>query len=180
MRNILLNLTVSLDGFIEGPNGEFDWCFTDQDYGMTAFLEQTDTILLGRKSYELLLTMEGDSFPNHKKYVFSQTLDAVAAPYILQKGPAEDAVRRLRAEPGKDMWLFGGAALLSSLLNAGLVDQFMISVHPILLGGGKPLFQGLGGRIPLHFERSESFSSGLVQLFYRVPFPTFAPCESKS
>ena len=127
MRKIILNLTVSLDGFIEGPNGEFDWCFTDQDYGMTPFLEQTDTILLGRKSYELLQKMGGDSFPSHQKYVFSRSLDAVNTPYQLAHGPAEQAIDRLRKEPGKDMWLFGGAELVDSLLKIDLIDELLRS-----------------------------------------------------
>lgn len=169
MRKILLNLAVSLDGFIEGPNGEFDWCFTDQDYGMSGFLAQTDSILLGRKSYQLLEKMGGDDqFPHHAKYVFSNTLDEVVEPYILTKGPAEDAVRLLRNSPGKDIWLFGGSALIASLLNAGLVDELMLAVHPILLGGGKPLTGQLNERIPLELVQTKPYDSGLVQLFYRI------------
>ena len=168
MRKLILNLCVSLDGFIEGPNGEFDWCFTDMDYGMTRFLAETDTILMGRKSYDVLQTMEGDSFPDHRKVVFSQTLSSIAPPYELASGSAEEIVGRMKtAGAGKDLWLFGGASLTSSLLNAGLVDELMLSVHPLVLGAGKPLFEGLNGRIPFTLLRTETFPTGLVQLFYQ-------------
>ena len=84
MRNVILNLAVSLDGFIEGPNGEYDWCFTDQDYGMTEFLQRTDTIFLGRKSYELLMSTEINPFPDMKKYVFSRTLHQAIGAQIIR------------------------------------------------------------------------------------------------
>ena len=76
MRKIILNLAVSLDGFIEGPNGEYDWCFIDQDYGMTDFMDSIDAIFFGRKSYELVLKTGADYFGNKKQYVFSKTLPA--------------------------------------------------------------------------------------------------------
>lgn len=168
MRSIILNLALSLDGFIEGPNGEFDWCFTDQDYGMTPFLSQTDTILMGRRSYETLLGMGEDHFPQHQKFVISRNLETVEAPYRLLRGEGDDMAREIKAQAGKDIWLFGGAELTTTLLEAGLVDEFMLAVHPLLLGSGKLLFPTLSKRIPLQLQRAETFSSGLVQLFYRL------------
>lgn len=111
--------------------------------------------------------MEGDSFPDHEKYVFSETLTEVHTPYRLINRRAEETVPELKNGAGKDLWLFGGAVLTSSLLNAGLVDELILSVHPVLLGSGKSLLAGLSGRISLDLMRSESFSSGLVQLTYR-------------
>ena len=72
MRNVILNVAVSLDGFIEGPNGEFDWCFTDQDYGMHNFLQRTDSIFIGRKSFEVLMRSYRNAFSDKRKYVFSK------------------------------------------------------------------------------------------------------------
>ena len=172
MRKIILNLAVSLDNFIEDQNGAFDWCFTDQDYGMAAFLEQTDTILLGRKSYELLLSMGDDNFPKHKKYVFSRNLDSVQSPYLLAKQPTEQAIRDILQTPGKDLWLFGGAELVASLLNAELIDECLLAVHPLFLGAGKPVFAGLEHRVHLDLIRSKPYSSGLVQLHYRFKSPS--------
>jgi len=85
MHKIILNLAVTLDGFIEGEKGEYDWCFTDQDYGMTEFLISIDTIFLGRKSYELLMNYDANSYQEKTKIVFSKTLKNVANNFILKK-----------------------------------------------------------------------------------------------
>ena len=167
MRKILLNLAVSLDGFIEDANGAFDWCFTDQDYGMTAFLAGVDAILFGRKSYEVMLKLDPNGFADKTRYVFSNSLEAVADGYELVKGDLSEAVQKIRNQPGKDIWLFGGSLLAHSLLQANLVDEMLISVHPILLGSGKPLFLETDGRTPLDFVEAIPYPSGLVQLRYR-------------
>lgn len=146
MRNIILQLAVSLDGFIEGPNGEFDWCFTDADYGMTAFSKRVDAIFIGRKSYELTLSMGGSAppgFPAIKEYVFSDSLSKVEGDRILVSGDLVKEVSRIKNEPGKDIWLYGGASLTSAFIDLGLVDEMALAVHPILLGAGKLLFQNI-------------------------------------
>ena len=169
MRKVILGLAVSLDGYIEGPNGEYDWCFTDQDYGMSEFFQRIDSVFIGRKSYELTLTM-GDAampgFPKLTNYVFSTTLKEVKPGDILIKGDIEAAVKRIKNEPGKDIWLFGGASLTASLLNLGLIDEIGLAVHPIILGGGKPLFSNIKNRIPLTLSDAKTYSSGLVALTY--------------
>src|SRR4051794_1659634 len=106
MRKVILNLAVSLDGFIEGPNGEFDWCFTDQDYGMKAFFSRIDAIFMGRKSYELVKKMGDDIYRNSKIYIFSSTLKEVAPGEELITGNLEKAVEQIKHTPGKDIWLF--------------------------------------------------------------------------
>src|SRR6185503_15388911 len=120
MRKIVLQLAVSLDGYIEGPNGEFDWCFTDEDYGMSAFFNRIDSTFMGRKTYELALAMADQipaDFPKFKEYVFSNTLDKVKEGAILVKGNNKIKIYKIRKEKRKDIWLFGGADLISSLLN---------------------------------------------------------------
>src|SRR4030095_9703876 len=111
MRKIILGLAVSLDGYIESPNGEYDWCLMDQDYGMSAFFKRIDTIFMGRKSYELALSM-GDvampGFPKLKEYVFSNTLSKVRKDATLIHGDITRQVKEIKSEPGKDIWLFGG------------------------------------------------------------------------
>ena len=166
MRKILLNLAVSLDGYIEGPNGEFDWCFTDQDYGMKAFLDSVDAIFFGRKSYELMLTMEGDQFPHQKKYVFSNTLQSVQEGWTLVKGHLESEVHEIIQEEGKDIWMFGGASLIASFMQFDLIDELMLAVHPILLGSGKFLYPELPERKHLTLLKAKEYSSGLVHLIY--------------
>ena len=169
MRKIILSVAVSLDGFIEGPKGEYDWCFTDQDYGMSAFFRRIDTIFVGRKTYEMSLGMEGGAgFPKVKEYVFSTTLDKVKEGAILIKDNLEAEVEKIKGEHGKDIWLFGGAALTMSMMNAGLVNELSLAVHPILLGGGKPLFQNVKTPIGLVLLDTRTYSSGLVSLTYSV------------
>ena len=169
MRKVILGLAVSLDGFIEDPTGEFDWCFTDQDYGMTDFFKNVDTIFIGRKSYEMAQSM-GDAampgFPKLKEYVFSTTLKKVKKGAVLIKANIKKEVEKIKAKKGKDIWLFGGAGLTSSLLNLGLVDELWLSVHPIILGGGKPLFSDINKRVHLKLVNSKKYSTGLVSLVY--------------
>jgi len=171
MRKIILQLAVSLDSFIEGPNGEFDWCFTDQDYGMNAFLDRIDTIFAGRKTYDLLMDMGEHgkaAFPPVQYYVFSNTLKTVEKGDTLVTGDIKAAVTGIKRQPGKDIWLFGGASLTSSLIQLGLVDEIALAVHPILLGSGKSLFSNIPARIQLQLIGSQTYSTGLVFLTYNV------------
>ena len=167
MRKIILNLAISLDSFIEDANGAFDWCFTDQDYGMTEFLDRIDTIFYGRKSYELILEMGDTTFADNRQYVFSNTLGTVEPGWDLINKDILNKVLEIRQQPGKDIWLFGGTSLVTTFIEAGLVDEYLLSIHPLLLGGGKPLFQNLSGRVPLELVDTKSYSSGLVQLVYK-------------
>ena len=169
MRKVILNVAVSLDNFIEGANGEYDWCFTDQDYGMKNFFKRTDAIFLGRKSYELVTKTGADYFGKRKIYVFSKTLSETKNKNttIINKDVAA-AVNKIKNEPGKDIWLFGGASLVTTFINESLVDELMLAIHPILLGNGKPLFQNINKRIKLELTDAKTFSSGLVQLFYAL------------
>ena len=171
MKKIILAVAVSLDGFIEGPNGEYDWCFTDQDYGMAEFYNRIDSVFLGRKSYELTLSM-GDmqmpGVPKFQDYIFSNTLKEVKPGKILISGDIESKVRQIKNNEGKDIWLFGGAKLTRSLLNLGLVDEIWVGVHPIVLGGGKPLFEDISGRVQLKLMNSKVYDTGLVSLIYQV------------
>ena len=171
MRKVILGLAVSLDGYIEGPNGEYDWCLTDQDYGMSAFYKRIDSLFIGRKSYDLTLSMGDEAMPDFPKlteYVFSTTLKEVKPGAILINGDIEAEVNRIKNEPGKDIWLFGGANLTASLLNLGLIDEIGLAVHPIILGSGKPLFSNIKGRIPLKLIDTKTYSSGLVYLTYTL------------
>lgn len=170
MRKIILQLAVSLDGFIEGPNGEFDWCFTDDDYGMTEFFNRIDAIFIGRKSYELTLTMGGSTppgFPALKEYVFSNSLNKVEGDRILVSGDIAKEVNKIKTEPGKDIWLYGGTSLTTAFINLDLVDEMALAVHPVLLGAGKLLFQNIPGRVPLQLINTQTYPTGLVMLSYK-------------
>src|SRR5437870_9573029 len=126
MRKLILSVAVSLDGFIEGPNGEIDWCFMDQDYGLKDFFKQIDTLFIGRKTYELMLSMGENAspgFPKFKEYIFSTTLDKVKDGAVLIKDDIQAQVEKIKNEKGKDIWLFGGGSLTTSLMNLGLVNE---------------------------------------------------------
>jgi dihydrofolate reductase len=175
MRRIILGLAVTLDGYIEGSNGEYDWCFTDQDYGLTEFFTRIDAIFIGRKSYEMTQQYADDNngemvpgMPAMTEYVFSKTLKSVkkGAELISENSIAE--VRRIKGLPGKDIWLFGGASLADNLLKAGLVDELWLSVHPILLGSGKSLFYKYNSRISLTLLESKTYETGLISLRYGI------------
>jgi dihydrofolate reductase len=169
MRKIILNLAVSLDGYIEGPNGEIDWCLTDQDYGMEAFFNDIDVIFMGRKSYDMIAGLPSPFF-NKKTYVFTnqpllmadEGTETISSDEFLQK------VTAIQELPGKDICFFGGADLLNSFIKHTLIAEFIISVHPVVLGGGRPLFNDLKNRLDLLLLGSETFSSGLVQLKYVI------------
>ena len=170
MRKIILGLAVTLDGLIEGPNGEYDWCFTDQDYGMTEFMRSIDTVFYGRKSYEMMMKAGGEGenpFAGFKTYVFSNTAKAFTGVEVIS-GDFENAVLKLKQQPGKNIWLFGGASLTTSFINARLVDELWLSVHPILLGSGKPLFSDIIGRVGLQLLETKNYQTGLVSLRYAI------------
>lgn len=169
MRKIILNLAVSLDGYIEGPNGEYDWCFADQDYGMTAFLGSTDAIFLGRISYEMLMRDSPEVFSTIKMYVFSNTLTKVEGnAEVITEADFKTRIEEIRHQPGANIWLFGGADLVSAFITHNMINELLISVHPVILGSGKPLFINIKERTELTLIGSEQFSSGLVQLKYTL------------
>lgn len=170
MRKVILGVAVSLDGLIEGPKGEYDWCFTDQDYGMASFLKSIDALFMGRKSWDLVQSMKGSNpWKGSTTYVFSNTLKAVKGKDSgLVSGDLHAKVSELKKMKGKDIWLFGGASLTASLMNEGLVDELHLAVHPIVLGQGKPLFQGINHRVKTILIDTKVYNTGLVVLNYQV------------
>ncbi|HZY81385.1 MAG TPA: dihydrofolate reductase family protein [Cyclobacteriaceae bacterium] len=164
MRRIVLGLAVSLDGFIEGPNGEYDWCFNDQDYGLTPFFKSIDSIFMGRRSYDVAKSNGGmEMYKGVQTYVFSRSLAATEDVKVVRS--IDDAMTIIKS-PGKDIWLFGGAELTTEFINRGMVDELWLSIHPILLGSGKPLFQNIDGRKHLKLTESKTYDTGLVSLKY--------------
>ena len=177
MRKIVLDLAVTLDGFIEGNNGETDWCLLDEDMDFDGFLATIDTIFYGRVSYDAWgHYLPGNSASeaetklwkmvhSKKKYVFSrQHRQDDRASFISTDISAR--VTALKKETGKDIWLYGGASLIKAFIQADLVDIYRLSVHPIALGTGKPLFEDLKNRVKLSLIKTNVFKSGVVQLIY--------------
>jgi dihydrofolate reductase len=168
MRKVVLGLAVSLDGFIEGPNGEYDWCFTDQDYGMSEFMKRIDAIIMGRKSFEIAQKYEGENpWKGVLTYVVSNTLKKIDQPDTkLISGDLRNEIDAIKRSDGKDIWLFGGAELTTFFINEQLIDEYWLAVHPIILGSGKQLFNNIDGRKKLKLLDQRSYSTGLVSLRY--------------
>jgi dihydrofolate reductase len=144
MRKIILSVAVSLDGLIEGPNGEYDWCPPPSKKEMDDFLKTIDVIFMGRKSYE----MAGEFMtPDKLTYIFSNKLKQVRGKNVkLLGGDVLKEVEKIRKQNGKDIWLWGGAGLTSWFINQNLVDEMWLGLVPIVLGKGKPLFENIEAR----------------------------------
>ena len=170
MRRVLYRVAASLDGFIAGPNGEIDWIVPDPTVDFASLYASVDTVLLGRRTYELTLQPGAPPWPaGWRVFVFSRTLEASEHPAVhVVSTDVASTVSRLRAEPGRDIWLFGGGSLCASLLAADLVDQIEVAIMPVLLGGGVPLVAAVAPRPRLVLTRSHHSPNGIVNLQYEV------------
>ncbi len=174
MRRIKLYIASSLDSFIAGENGNIDWLFSDADYGYTEFYNSIDTIFVGRKTYEQSLAFEEYPYKGKKVYVFTHNAkkqsDKKASDVEYFDKDILDFVRRLIQQPvsNRDIWLLGGGEIVSLFLNADLIDEIILSVHPIILGKGIPLFNKIKKLKKLKLIKSIPFESGLVQLHYSI------------
>jgi len=171
MRRLRYGVATSLDGFIAGPNGEYDWIVPDPSIDWAALWSQFDTLLMGRLTYEVAKTRRASLSGSGQEWiVVSRTLKPEDNPgiTILSSGIVE-AVAALKARPGpqpqKDIWLMGGGVLFRSMLDAGLVDAIDVSVMPVLLGSGVPLLPE-GRRRTLHLDTSKVLPSGILMLSY--------------
>ena len=135
----MYSAAMSLDGYIAGPKGESDWIVIDPELDFGAMFARFDTILLGRKTYETTRSGGGGGMPGVKSYVFSRTLQQADARGVTVSDDPMETISALKAQPGKDIWLFGGGSLFRSLLELGLVDAVGVAIIPVLLGGGVPL-----------------------------------------
>ena len=168
MKRLRYHVAVSLDGFIAGPKGEYDWIVMDPSVDFTALFKQFDTAVMGRKTFEAVLAQgTGGEMPGLKVIVFSRTLRAADYPKVtITNHDPVATVRKLKSDEGKDVWLFGGGALFRTLADAGLVDTVELGVMPVLLGQGIPLVPP--GRAIKHLRLLEhkALPSGIVMLKY--------------
>jgi len=185
MRKVILSLAVSLDGFIEGPNKEVDWMTFDEEtaIGLNNFLQEIDTILYGRVSYELYghytpadtsSDFEKDFYNKTNrltKYVFSSSkVNFNGNPNVVKSDIAQ-TILNLKQQQGKHLWLFGGSGLITTFMNLKLIDEIRIAVIPVILGSGTPLFKGIKDRVKMHLLKiSTSTKSGVVELSYTPSF----------
>jgi dihydrofolate reductase len=171
MRRVLYRVAASVDGYIAGPGGEVDWITHDPAVDFAKVYESVDTVLLGRRTYELTRQPGAPAWPQGWQiYVFSRTLPPEEHPGVtVVTVDAGARVAALRAAPGREIWLFGGGSLFRSLLGAKQVDLVEVLVIPVLLGGGVPLLETGAPLTRLALEHVQRYPSGLLGLRYRIP-----------
>jgi dihydrofolate reductase len=170
MRRIRYAVAMSLDGYIAGPDGESDWIIMDPEIDFGELFRQFDTALMGRRTFELARTRGGGgSMPGMKAVVVSRTLRQEDYPEVtMLDDNFAAALTRMRAEPGKDIWLFGGGSLFCSSLDVELVDTVEVAVIPVLLGGGVPPLPPPTRRARLELVSSKAYGTGIVALEYAI------------
>ncbi|HEY9612754.1 MAG TPA: dihydrofolate reductase family protein [Allocoleopsis sp.] len=169
MRKVVLFIASSLDGYIARPSGDIDWLFTDQDYGYSEFFASVDTVIMGRKTYEQVLTFGEYPYQGVKSYVFTKNPYFQADNKVkLVKEDTKKFVDDLRQADGKNIWLVGGSRLTHDFMDKNLVDELILSIHPIVLGEGIPLFANPITPQSLNLIKCQTYNSGLVQLSYNI------------
>lgn len=183
MRKIIASEMVTLDSFYAGPNGEIDWFFWNEELAGYAIdlISSVDTLLFGRVTYELMASYWPSAAPptedpiiidrmnNLPKIVFSKTLEKVEWKNTnLKKEIDAEEVLRMKKQPGKNIVIYGSGSILTVFMNLGLIDEYHLFVHPIVLGRGKPLFKDLNDRHKLELLETKVFSNGIVLLHYRT------------
>jgi dihydrofolate reductase len=171
MRRLRYQVAVSLDGFIAGPEGEYDWIVMDPAIDFAAMYKEFDTAVMGRKTYEVMTAQGGHGkIPGLEVIVFSRTLPPATYPGVrIVRDDPREIVSKLKMKTGRDVWLFGGGVLFRLLLDAGLVDTVEVAVIPVLLGSGIPLLPpGATTKLILSDHRVLP-ASGIVALSYSLP-----------
>jgi len=170
MRLVRYGGAMSLDGYIAGPNGEYDWIVQDPDMSFATMMAEFDTFLIGRKTWDVMVKARRTRPPKGIEYVvFSKTLKAGDHPQLRIEPDAEQVVQELSQKPGKDIALFGGGELFRTLLKAGLVDRIEVSVVPVLLGGGIQLLPAPANQAKLRLLQQRLYpKTGLVRMEYEI------------
>lgn len=171
MRKLTLGLANSLDNFIARKDGACDWLFYDEETAdiTKEFMKTVDTFLIGRKTYDVMLSFGQTSYPNVKNYIFSRTMKKNA--YKNVEVISDDAaffVKKLKQEKGKGICLFGGGELAKSLFIENLIDEIVLNIHPVLLGSGIPLFYETNRQIDLELIDCKTYKKGNIIVTYRV------------
>jgi dihydrofolate reductase len=180
MRKVCLGMNITLDGYVAGPNGELDWAFRtmspDMGEWVIEFLREVDTILLGRNTYLQQAAAwpsqtgeMADLLNSHTKIVFSKQLTTLEWNNSrLATADAAEEIARLKQQPGKNIYVSGGATLAQSLSQMALIDEYNLAMHPIVLGSGKPLFKDLSHPLNLKLVSTKTFASGAIGLSYQL------------
>ena len=176
MRRVRYQVACSLDGYIADQNDGYDWIVMDPDIDFEALFAEFDTLLMGRRTFEVT----GASFPDMKVVVFSRTLRQADHSVTVVSDHIKETVNALRAQPGKDIWLYGGGELFQKLLALDCVDTVELAVIPVLLGSGRPLLPAPSVRRSLVLTAQRVYQkTGIVLLKYDVATPEKKPSTRK-
>ncbi|MBN4005453.1 dihydrofolate reductase family protein [Nostoc sp. LPT] len=172
MTKVTLYIAASLDGYIARSDGKIQWLSIldteDEDYGYTAFYESIDAIILGSKTYEVGLGFDRWPYPEKKSFVFTQrNFQSDREDVVFVSDPVKQALANIEAQGFKNIWLVGGGKLINSFLQHSLIDEYIISTIPIILGGGIHLFPPSNHEEKLELINSQQYPSGLLQAHYR-------------
>lgn len=174
-RKVIVHIATSADGYIARPDGDLEWLTSRPKpkafYGVPAFMKTIDTMILGRKTYEMGLRLGGKFDSGGRTIVFSRQAPPADAPPTVEfvNQPIARVVRQLRDQAGKDIWLMGGGDLIASFLDERAIDEFVITMTPVFIGDGIPLIARRHRHLPLALLSTQSFEDGVVQLHYGVP-----------
>ena len=171
MRKVTYGAACSLDGFIATPDHGVEWLrWSDDVRRLTAtYWSRVDTVLMGRKTYEIARAHGGGRYPGVANYVFSRSLieDPEPGVHLIREG-GQTFVRKLKATPGGEICVMGGSELARGLFEAGLIDEVGVNVQPILLGDGVPLFRRVNMRTELDLVECAKIAHGCVYMLYRI------------
>lgn len=168
MRKVVLFIATSIDGFIAGKDGDTDWIYTDGDFGYGEFYSTIDTTIMGYNTYYFVKQFSEFPYPDKKNFVFTRkkrVIDSNPVEFVFDD--VVEFVSKLKKKEGENIWLIGGGQINSILHNANLIDQMIISIHPIALGNGIRLFPDENVN-QLHFRliNHHLYDRGLIQLTY--------------
>jgi dihydrofolate reductase len=168
-RRIRYQVACSLDGYIATPSGGYDWIIMDPDIDFGALFAQFDTLLMGRATYEVI-SAGGEQYPGMKVFVFSRTLRQQDHPGVtIVSDRIGETIDELRAQPGKDIWLYGGGQLFHSLMDLGYVDTIEPAIVPVVIGDGIPMFPRADMRHSLELTNYRLYEkTGIILLEYAV------------
>ena len=173
-RKVIVHIATSADGYIAGPDGDLEWLTSRPKpkgfYGIGEFMKSIDTKLFGRKTYDAAMRMGGTFDTTGRTFVFSHRARPGGAPGAVEfvSEPVSSFVSQLREQPGKDIWLMGGGELIASFLDAGAIDEIVLTVMPVFIGDGIPLIPRHHRHTLLDLQNVERFDDGVVQLHYGV------------
>jgi len=171
VRTVTYGAASSLDGFIARKDHSVDWLKWSDDVAAISsrYLKSVDTVLMGRKTYDVAVRVGTASYPGLKTYVFSRTLEKLSDSAVqLCRDDVAKVVRKLKAQDGKGICVMGGGELAHALFEAHLIDEVGVNIHPVLLGSGIPLFLGCGHQIDLELVECRPLEKGCVYVLYRV------------